>query len=218
MSDSNFNREDILGNAAKTYSFDKVLRGYDPKQVDDFINNLVKSNKNASEIFDSRFSDMKNQNTMLSYELEQVKSELETSMKTINSLRAENDRLAKETAKETVVRVDRTEEIKELEDKISKLQSKNRILQDENKNLENKNRDMQRDIAHLTKKVDKNRNKINELSGQVESGEGPDKSFYEISQIYESAIDKAEDLIYRLQSEFSLAHSKAEDIKTKEEK
>ena len=217
MSDSVLNREEILGEAARTYAFDKVLRGYDTKQVDDYINNLVKSNKNASDLFDSRFSDMKNQNTMLSYELEQVKSELETSMKTINSLRAENDRLAKETAKETVIKVDRTEEIKELEDKISKLVSKNRLLQEENKNLENKNRDMQRDIAHLTKKVDKNRNKINELSGQVETGEGPEKSLYEITQIYESAIDKAEDLIYRLQSEFSLAHSKAEDLK-KEEK
>ena len=218
MSDANFNREELLGTAAKGYAFDKVLRGYDTKQVDDYIDNLVKTNKNASEIFDSRFSDMKNQNTMLTYELEQVKSELETSMKTINSLRAENDRLAKETAKETIVRVDRSEEIKELEDKISKLTSKNRLLQEENKKLEDKNRDMQRDIAHLTKKVDKNRNKINELSGQVETGEGPDKSFYEISQIYESAIDKAEDLIYRLQSEFSLAHSKAEDLKQKEEK
>jgi hypothetical protein len=35
----------------------------------------------------------------------------------------------------------------------------------------------------------------------------------EIAQIYENAIDKAEDLIYRLQTEFSLAHSKAEDVK-----
>ena len=39
------------------------------------------------------------------------------------------------------------------------------------------------------------------------------KKFSEIAQVYESAIDKAEDLIYRLQTEFSLAHSKAEDIK-----
>ncbi len=218
MSDATFNREEILGSAAKSYSFDKVLRGYDTKQVDDYIDNLVKTNKNASEIFDSRFSDMKNKNTMLQYELEQVKSELETSMKTINTLRAENDRLAKETAKETIVKVDQSAEIKELEEKISKLTSKNRLLQDENKKLEDKNRDMQRDIAHLTKKVDKNRNKINELSDQVETGEGPDKSFYEISQIYESAIDKAEDLIYRLQSEFSLAHSKAEDLKKKDDK
>lgn len=215
MSD-NISREDILGTAVKSYAFDKVLRGYDPKQVEDYIDNLVRTNKNATEMFDSRVSDMKNENTMLRYELDQTKAELETAMKTINSLRNENDRLAKESAKETVVKVDRTEEINELNEKISKLTSKNRLLQDENKKLEDKNRDMQRDIAHLTKKVDKNRNKINELSGQVETGEGPEKSLYEITQVYEGAIDKAEDLIYRLQTEFSLAHSKAEDLKKKD--
>lgn len=212
----NISREDILGTAAKSYAFDKVLRGYDTKQVDDYIENLVNTNKNATEMFDSRVSDMKNENTMLRYELDQTKAELETAMKTINTLRSENDRLAKESAKETIVRVDRTDEINELNEKISKLTSKNRILQDENKKLEDKNRDMQRDIAHLTKKVDKNRNKISELSGQVETGEGPEKSLYEITQVYESAIDKAEDLIYRLQTEFSLAHSKAEDLKKKD--
>ena len=212
----NISREDILGTAAKSYAFDKVLRGYDTNQVDEYINNLVKTHKNASEMFDSRLSDMKNENTMLRYELDQTKSELETAMKTINTLRNENDRLAKESAKETIVKVDRTEELNELNDKISKLTSKNRILQDENKKLEDKNRDMQRDIAHLTKKVDKNRNKISELSDQVETGEGPEKSLYEITQVYEGAIDKAEDLIYRLQTEFSLAHSKAEDLKKKD--
>ena len=53
------------------------------------------------------------------------------------------------------------------------------------------------------------------LEGQVEQGMSDDdsKKFSEIAQIYESAIDKAEDLIYRLQTEFSLAHSKAEDVK-----
>ena len=166
MSDAIFNREEILGDAAKGYSFDKVLRGYDIKQVDDYIENLVKTHKNASEIFDSRFNDLKNKNTMLNYELEQVKSELETSMKTINSLRAENDRLTKGTAG----------------------------------------------------KNDKNGSESDGLSGQLDTEVGSDKSFYEISQIYESTIDKAEDLISRLQNEFSLAHSKAEDIKKKEEK
>ncbi len=156
MSDATINREDILGEAAKGYSFDKVLRGYDTKQVEDYIDNLVKTNKNASEIFDSRISDMKNQNTMLQYELEQVKSELETSMKTINTLRAENDRLSKGAPKGAAVNADNAGEV---------------------------------------------------------AGAAPDKSIYEITQIYESAIEKAEDLIQKLQSELSLAHSKAEDLK-----
>ena len=43
------------------------------------------------------------------------------------------------------------------------------------------------------------------------------KKYSEISQIYASAIDKAEDLIYRLQTELSLAHSKAEDVASGED-
>ena len=53
---------------------------------------------------------------------------------------------------------------------------------------------------------------------QVESDmDTDDKNFSEIIKIYESTIDKAEDLIYRLQTEFSLAHSKAEDLSKKAE-
>ena len=82
------------------------------------------------------------------------------------------------------------------------------------KKLEDKNRDLQRDVAHLTKKVDKNRTEIKSLREEIESGmtNEADKKYTEIARIYESAIDKAEDLIYRLQTELSLAHSKVEDV------
>ena len=78
---------------------------------------------------------------------------------------------------------------------------------------------MQRDVAHLTKKVDKNRTEIKSLREEVESGvtNETDKKYTEIARIYESAIDKAEDLIYRLQTELSLAHSKVEDVGENEE-
>lgn len=73
-------REDILGDAHKTFTFDKVLRGYDTKQVDDYINNLVKSNKNAIEIINSRISEMKTENEMLRFELEQTQKELKAAL------------------------------------------------------------------------------------------------------------------------------------------
>ena len=212
-------REDILGAAAKSYNFDKILRGYDPKQVDEFIASLQQQNKSATELFDSRYNDLKNDNKMTVYELEQTKAELQRMTDLFNKAKEEKDALASKLAeaKTVVVPADNSAEVKELEEKVSKLLTKNRLLQEENKKLEDKNRDMQRDIAHLTKKVDKNRSKINELNEQVESGiaSDDDKKLTEITQIYESAIDKAEDLIYRLQTEFSLAHSKAEDIKGK---
>ena len=219
------NREDILGDAAKTFSFDKVLRGYDTKQVDDYINSLIKSNKNAIEIINSRIGEMKTENEMLRYELEQTKSELNDALQANNTLRTEMQKMTAENTKANAVAAaaavaasknNNDEELKELEEKNSKLTSRNRLLAEENKKLEDKNRDLQRDVAHLTKKVDKNRNKINELTAQIETGAGVNEGYYEISQIYESAIDKAEDLIFRLQNEFSLAHSKAEDAKSKE--
>ncbi len=219
------NREDILGDAAKTFSFDKVLRGYDTKQVDDYINSLIKSNKNAIEIINSRIGEMKTDNEMLRYELEQTKSELNDALQANNTLRTEMQKMTAENTKANAAAAaaavaasknNNDEELKELEEKNSKLTSRNRLLAEENKKLEDKNRDLQRDVAHLTKKVDKNRNKINELTAQIETGAGVNEGYYEISQIYESAIDKAEDLIFRLQNEFSLAHSKAEDAKSKE--
>ncbi|MBQ7203091.1 MAG: hypothetical protein IJS03_03625 [Eubacterium sp.] len=217
MADDVINRESLLGDAANAYSFDKVLRGYDPKQVDEVIANLQKTNKSATEIFDSRFSDLKNQNDMLNYELEQTQQEADRMKKLFEQCKEERDALSAKLAKadrKVVVAADNTEEVKELEEKLYKAQTKNRLLQEENRKLEEQNRDLQRDVAHLTKKVDKNRNKINDLSEKVEAGMTGDeeKKYSEIAKIYESAIDKAEDLIYRLQTEFSLAHSKAEDI------
>ncbi|MBO5494657.1 MAG: DivIVA domain-containing protein [Eubacterium sp.] len=206
-------REAILG-GTKSYNFDKVLRGYDTKQVDEFIDSLVNSNKNATEIFDSRFADLKNENSMLSCELDQVKSELKQMTSLFEKCKKERDELKEQGTQPAPGSVS-AEEKAELEEKIEKLTTRNRLLQDENKKLEDKNRDMQRDVAHLSKKVDKNRAEIKTLTEQVESGMANEdaKAYSEISRIYESAIDKAEDLIYRLQSEFSLAHSKAEDIK-----
>ena len=157
---------------------------------------------------------------MTTYELEQAKEELATLNRLYKTCQEERDKLAVKAAKAPVVKeADNSAEIKELEEKLQKALNKNRLLQEENKKLEEKNRDMQRDIAHLTKKVDKNRNKINDLTEQVETGitEDDRNKYYEMVQIYESAIDKAEDLIFRIQSELSLAHSKAEDAGEKKQ-
>ncbi|WP_444244447.1 DivIVA domain-containing protein, partial [Eubacterium sp.] len=44
-------RNQILGNSK--VEFDKALRGYDVNQVDEYIANIIKSQRNASENFDS---------------------------------------------------------------------------------------------------------------------------------------------------------------------
>ncbi len=211
-----FDRTQILGSAAKDYDFDKVLRGYDIKQVDTYIDNLLQANKNASEIFDNRFNDLKNENSMLACELGQVKSKLAEMTALFENCRKERDEL-KNSAGSATSAVD-TAQIDELNETVKKLTTKNRLLADENKKLESENSDLQRDVAHLTKKVDKNRAEIKSLSSELESSVNDDlaKKYSEISRIYESAVDKAEDLIYRLQTELSLAHSKAEDVKSEE--
>ena len=202
-------RNKILGSATQDFGFDKVLRGYDIKQVNEYISNLLATNKNAGELFDQRFEELKNSKSMLEYELSQSKGEVEKLTKLLEDIRAQRDTLqAQETSKGSNLDTSVVEEYQ------AKIDSQNRLLGEENKKLEDKNRDLQRDVAHLTKKVDKNRTEIKSLREEIESGmtNEADKKYTEIARIYESAIDKAEDLIYRLQTELSLAHSKVEDV------
>lgn len=215
MSESSvINRESILGGNDSTHSFDKVLRGYDPKQVDSYIAQLELNSKKAGELFDARTKDLVNDKEMLTVELSRAKEQTEKVQKLFESCQEERDRLASKLREkpEKIVEVD-TAMVVEYEERIKSLTTKLRLKTEENKKLEQKNADLQRDVAHLTKKVDKNRTKINYLTNQVEGGieDCSQKNYTEIINIYESAIDKAEDLIYRLQTELSLAHSKAED-------
>ena len=70
-------RNKILGSATQDYGFDKVLRGYDIKQVNEYISNLLTTNKNAGELFDQRYEELKNTKQMLEYELSQSKGQVE---------------------------------------------------------------------------------------------------------------------------------------------
>jgi DivIVA domain-containing protein len=205
------NRNAILGDT-QDFGFDKALRGYDTKQVDEYIENLLAINKNASEMFDQRYDDLKNQNSMLEYELNQAKSELKEMTKLFEKCREERDELKQ--SQQTATAVVDSVELDEYKQKCTSLANKNKLLAEENKKLEDKNRDLQRDVAHLTKKVDKNRTEIKNLKDELEAGmtAESEKKYAEIAQVYQGAVDKAEDLIYRLQTELSLAHSKAEDI------
>ena len=215
MSESSvINRESILGGNDSTHSFDKVLRGYDPKQVDSYIAQFELNSKKAGELSDARTKDLVNDKEMLTVELSRAKEQTEKVQKLFKSCQEERDRLASKLREkpEKIVEVD-TAMVVEYEERIKSLTTKLRLKTEENKKLEQKNADLQRDVAHLTKKVDKNRTKINDLTNQVEGGieDSNQKNYTEIINIYESAIDKAEDLIYRLQTELSLAHSKAEN-------
>ena len=193
-------RNKILGSATQDYGFDKVLRGYDIKQVNEYISNLLATNKNAGELFDQRYEELKNTKQMLEYELSQSKGQVEKLTKLLEDIRVQRDTLqAQEGSKGQNLD---TAQIEEYQSKIDSLISKNRLLGEENKKLE-----------------DKNRTEIKSLREEIESGmtNETDKKYTEIARIYESAIDKAEDLIYRLQTELSLAHSKVEDVGENEE-
>lgn len=213
MGNEIIDRNAILGHSQ---DFDKVLRGYDTKQVDDYIANLLATNKNASEMFDQRYEELRNRNEMLEFELNKAKSDLAEITKLFEACRAQRDELKQ--AQQNPIAVVDSVELEEYKQKCTSLLNKNKLLADENKKLEDKNRDLQRDVAHLTKKVDKNRMEIKALKEDAEAGltNESDKKYAEIAQIYQSAVDRAEDLIYRLQTELSLAHSKAEDVSSAE--
>lgn len=213
-----FDRNAILNTENMDYGFDKAIRGYDIKQVNEYISNLISANKNASEVFDTRLEEIKNENAMLKYELSQKKGEVEKVNALLEKLRTERDGLQEQAANSKSVQAVDDAVLDEYKKKIDSLVAKNRLLGDENKKLEEKNRDLQRDVAHLTKKVDKNRNEIKDLRGELETGitDDSEKKYIEMAQIYAGAIDRAEDLIHKLQTEISLAHSKVEDIGAKD--
>lgn len=206
-------RNQILGNSK--VEFDKALRGYDVNQVDEYIANIIKSQRNASENFDSQIKDLRNDNSMLKYEIEQLKEEnANLNLRVKRALDERDLALKKMSEAPREVKVVDNSQLKELQEKYDALVSKHRLLGEENRKLTKENDGLKRDVAHLTKKVDKNRNEIKTLRSDVETtiGENNDRRYLEVSQIYEDAIDKCEDLIFRLQTELSLAHSKAEDV------
>ena len=130
-------RNKILGSATQDFGFDKVLRGYDIKQVNEYISNLLATNKNAGELFDQRFEELKNSKSMLEYELSQSKGEVEKLTKLLEDIRAQRDTLqAQETSKGSSLD---TSVVEEYQAKIDSLISKNRLLGEENKKLEDKN-------------------------------------------------------------------------------
>ena len=130
-------RNKILGSATQDFGFDKVLRGYDIKQVNEYISNLLATNKNAGELFDQRFEELKNSKSMLEYELSQSKGEVEKLTKLLEDIRAQRDTLqAQETSKGSNLD---TSVVEEYQAKIDSLISKNRLLGEENKKLEDKN-------------------------------------------------------------------------------
>ena len=142
-------RNKILGSATQDFGFDKVLRGYDIKQVNEYISNLLATNKNAGELFDQRFEELKNSKSMLEYELSQSKGEVEKLTKLLEDIRAQRDTLqAQETSKGANLD---TSVVEEYQAKIDSLISKNRLLGEENKKLEDKNRDLLRDVALIRK-------------------------------------------------------------------
>ena len=80
-------RSQILGN--NKVEFDKSLRGYDTAQVDEYISNLITVQKNASENFDNQVKDLRNTNSMLEYEVNELKEQ-------VKSLTAKNEFAAEE--------------------------------------------------------------------------------------------------------------------------
>lgn len=206
-------RNQILGNSK--VEFDKTLRGYDVNQVDEYIANIIKTQRNASENFDSQIKDLRNDNSMLKYEIDQLKEENSSLNQKVKRALDERDQALKKMSEAPrEVKVVDNSLLNELQEKYDSLVSKHRLLGEENRKLTKENDGLKRDVAHLTKKVDKNRNEIKTLRSDVEGtvSESNDRRYIEVSRIYEDAIDKCEDLIFRLQTELSLAHSKAEDV------
>lgn len=152
-------RNKILGSATQDYGFDKVLRGYDIKQVNEYISNLLATNKNAGELFDQRYEELKNAKQMLEYELSQSKGQVEKLTKLLEDIRVQRDTLqAQEGSKGQNLD---TAQIEEYQSKIDSLISKNRLLGEETKNLRIKTEICSVMLLILPKKLIKTERKLN---------------------------------------------------------
>ena len=160
-------RSQILGN--NKVEFDKSLRGYDTAQVDEYISNLITVQKNASENFDNQVKDLRNTNSMLEYEVNELKEQVKSLTAKNEFAAEEKERLMKKINEAPkAVKVVDDSQLKELQEKYDSLVSKHRLLGDENRKLLKENENLKRDVAHLTKKVDKNRSEINNLRTSAE--------------------------------------------------
>lgn len=207
-------RGEVLGESVRSYSFDKSFRGYNPKQVDEFISSLVATNKSASELFDARYGEIRNENSMLAFELQQAKDELEALKKQYAAGKTESDKPLEAEVQEPIAPPAADANlIKVLKDKLRKAVAKIRSLQSENSKLAKKNNEYQSDVAYLTAKIEKYKAKIQDLNAQLEADttDKEKKKYYAMLQIFEDTIEKSEELVHQLQNEFSLAQAKAAD-------
>ena len=71
-----------------------MLRGYDIKQVNEYIFQICfATNKNAGELSDQRYEELKNAKQMLEYELSQSKGQVEKLTKLLEDIRVQRDTL-----------------------------------------------------------------------------------------------------------------------------
>lgn len=71
-----FERKNVKTNqedAENIYGFSRSVKGYNAKEVNEFISNLMKNNSNAIKNYESRISEFKDNNEILSCEIEQLK-------------------------------------------------------------------------------------------------------------------------------------------------
>ena len=71
-------RRNELGEVSGTdnsYGFSRAVRGYDPKEVDEYIDNLLDNYRNAQRVLDQNREEFENERELISCEVDGLKSQ-----------------------------------------------------------------------------------------------------------------------------------------------
>lgn len=161
-------RRNELGEVSGTdnsYGFSRAVRGYDPKEVDEYIDNLLDNYRNAQRVLDQNREEFENERELISCEVDGLKSQKAEWEAKIAEYQAVIDDLSNkmvESAGDEAV-----EEMRKLRDQIKKYERKDAENQEIIDNLSNQLGESQKIINTLNAKSNTNIREVEDLNAKI---------------------------------------------------
>lgn len=161
-------RRNELGEVSGTdnsYGFSRAVRGYDPKEVDEYIDNLLDNYRNAQRVLDQNREEFENERELISCEVDGLKSQKAEWEAKIAEYQAVIDDLSNkmvESAGDEAV-----QEMRKLRDQIKKFERKDAENQEIIDNLSNQLGESQKIINTLNAKSNTNIREVEDLNAKI---------------------------------------------------
>jgi len=148
-----------------SYGFSRAVRGYDPKEVDEYIDNLLDNYRNAQRVLDQNREEFENERELISCEVDGLKSQKAEWEAKIAEYQAVIDDLSNkmvESAGDEAV-----QEMRKLRDQIKKMERKDAENQEIIDNLSNQLGESQKIINTLNAKSNTNIREVEDLNAKI---------------------------------------------------